>query len=150
MAEKTLARHVTIGGKTYGPGDDVPADMAEQITNPKAWVALDEAAAADENANREGGTESGQKLATTVTVGGKSYGPNDYVPDDVAQQITNPKAWEGGKVPSSAANSASSAEDKPGAPTPAPSGGQSVATPAEFSERDERPGRRTQVRQSRA
>lgn len=29
----------------------------------------------------------------------KTYGPDDDLPADVAKQITNPSAWEGGKVP---------------------------------------------------
>jgi hypothetical protein len=36
---KKLARYVNVDGATYGPDDDVPADIAEQITNPKAWEA---------------------------------------------------------------------------------------------------------------
>ncbi len=33
-----LARYVVVGGVTYGPGSDVPAEVAKQITNPKAWA----------------------------------------------------------------------------------------------------------------
>ncbi len=40
------------------------------------------------------------KLASYVHIGGQVYGPDSKVPADVAAQITNPKAWEGGKVPS--------------------------------------------------
>lgn len=36
---KKLARYTTIGGVTYGPDDKLPADVAKQITNPKAWEA---------------------------------------------------------------------------------------------------------------
>lgn len=36
----------------------------------------------------------GKKLAKNVHVGGEVYGPGSEVPDDVAEQITNPKAWE--------------------------------------------------------
>ena len=35
--KKGLAAHVYINGEHYGPGDDVPAEVAKQITNPKAW-----------------------------------------------------------------------------------------------------------------
>lgn len=98
MANKKLARHVTVAGKTYGPGDDVPAEIAEQIRNPKAWLPTDEDVV-DPYEGKTGGTTSGHKLAGTVTVAGKSYGPRDFVPDDVAAQIRNPKAWAGGKVP---------------------------------------------------
>jgi hypothetical protein len=34
---KRLVTHVAVGGVVYGPEDDVPADVAELITNPKAW-----------------------------------------------------------------------------------------------------------------
>lgn len=99
MEKKKLARHVTVAGTTYGPGDDVPADVAEKITNPKAWVSLEEDAPTDDSADRDAGTASGHRLATAVTVGGRTYGPDDFVPGDVARQITNPKAWQGGRLP---------------------------------------------------
>lgn len=35
----------------------------------------------------------GRKLAATVFVGDRAYGPGTDVPDDVAAQITNPAAW---------------------------------------------------------
>jgi hypothetical protein len=98
MENRKLARHVTVAGKTYGPGDDVPAEIAEQIRNPKAWIA-DADEVADPYEGKTGGTASGHKLAGTVTVAGKSYGPRDFVPDEVAAQIRNPKAWADGKVP---------------------------------------------------
>lgn len=98
MGNRKLARYVTVAGKTYGPGDDVPAEIAEQIRNPKAWVPTDEDVA-DPYEGKTGGTASGHKLAGTVTVAGKSYGPRDFVPDEVAAQIRNPKAWADGKVP---------------------------------------------------
>lgn len=116
MGQPTLARHVTVAGVTYGPGDDVPANIAEQITNPKAWRAADEAPGPDPNEGKGGGTDSGHRLATTVTVGGKSYSPADYLPDDVAAQIGNPRAWEGGKLPSDA----SPAEDGDKSPKKTP------------------------------
>lgn len=37
MARK-LATYVHIDGVAYGPNDDVPADVAKKITNPKAWA----------------------------------------------------------------------------------------------------------------
>ena len=95
--QKTLARHVTIAGATYGPGDDVPDHIAEKITNPKAWVPID----ADEPVEKPGnaGTSGGARLSGAVSVGGRTYGPDDHIPDEVAAQITNPKACKGGKVP---------------------------------------------------
>lgn len=102
MANRKLAASVHVAGVWYRPGDDVPEDVATQITNPKAW-----ATAAGENdggdaaasAPTEAGTASGARLAGRVNVAGRWYGPYDPIPDDVAAQITNPKAWEGGKLP---------------------------------------------------
>jgi hypothetical protein len=107
MAGKKLARNVTVGGKTYGPDDDVPAEVLAQIKNPKAYIADDAGPVEDPNADRDGGTSSGAKLSGPVTVGGRTYGPNDYVPDDVAAQIKNPKAWKDGKAPTATATDAS-------------------------------------------
>ncbi len=121
MAEqKRLARHVTVAGKTYGPNDDVPSDVMEKITNPKAWVPVDQAAGEANYSNKDAGTASGHRLATAVTVGGRTYGTNDFVPDDVAAQITNPKAWMGGKVPSAVAKAAEENRAAAPAQTPAP------------------------------
>jgi hypothetical protein len=48
MAGKKLARNTTINGVTYDAGTVPPADVAKEITNPKAWEAeADEAAAVD-------------------------------------------------------------------------------------------------------
>lgn len=30
-----------VTGRYWGPGDDVPAEVAERITNPKAWTVPD-------------------------------------------------------------------------------------------------------------
>jgi len=40
-----------------------------------------------------------RKLVAYVHVNGSVYGPGDKVPADVAAQIVNPKAWEGGDAP---------------------------------------------------
>lgn len=37
MAGKKLAANVYVDGVLYTPDSDVPADVAKQITNPKAW-----------------------------------------------------------------------------------------------------------------
>lgn len=37
MAAKKLVTYVNVDGQVYGPDDDVPADIAKEITNPKAW-----------------------------------------------------------------------------------------------------------------
>lgn len=39
MAAKKLATYVSVDGQWYGPNDDVPADVAKQITNESAWAA---------------------------------------------------------------------------------------------------------------
>ena len=43
---RKLAQYVTVHSEaesvTYGPGDDVPAEHAKLITNPKAWGDDDE------------------------------------------------------------------------------------------------------------
>ena len=91
----------------------MPADVAEKITNPKAWVPVDEDDTTNGDANPDAGTTSGHRLATTVTIGGRSYGPDDHIPDDVADQIRNPKAWEGGQIPT-AKRSAEGDEPKGG------------------------------------
>lgn len=100
--DKKLGRYVTVGSDTYGPGDELPAGVADQIRNSKAWEPRDTAAAEEQAAPTgvAGGTASGARLATSVTVGGVTYHPDDPLSDEVAGQISNPKAWEGGKVPS--------------------------------------------------
>lgn len=35
---KRLASFVYVDGKAYGPDDDIPAEVAKAITNPKAWA----------------------------------------------------------------------------------------------------------------
>ncbi|MBQ1047860.1 hypothetical protein KBX50_05225 [Micromonospora sp. C51] len=95
---KRLATTVYVAGRAWGPADDVPAEVAELITNPKAW-ATDDEPEPKEAKTRKAGTRAGVRLASTVHVGGRSYGPDDEVPDDVARRVTNPKAWEGGKAP---------------------------------------------------
>jgi hypothetical protein len=100
MANRKLAGAVYIGGKWYQVGDEVPDDVAAQITNPKLWAdAADEGGQAGSTARLEPGTASGARLVGRVNVGGKWYGPYDPIPDDVAAQITNPKVWDGGTLP---------------------------------------------------
>lgn len=51
-AERRLATyvhvHTTDGSKVFGPGDEVPAEYAELITNPKAWASDADEEPADE------------------------------------------------------------------------------------------------------
>lgn len=35
---RRLAAHVYVDGVAYSPDSDVPDEVAEQITNPKAWA----------------------------------------------------------------------------------------------------------------
>lgn len=108
--KRKLARHVTVGGVTYGPNDHLPDEVAAQIRTPKAWIPVDETAPADTR-SEHAGTTSGARLAKTVTVGGRNYSPSDEIPDAIAKQIRNPKAWEGGRLPTLA-----SAEPDKGTP----------------------------------
>lgn len=39
---RKLAQYVHINGQVFAPGDEPPADVAEQITNPAAWEGADE------------------------------------------------------------------------------------------------------------
>lgn len=98
MSKQRLGRHVTIDGKTYGPKDDLPPEIAEKIRNPKAWIPNGEALE-EEDPDRPAGTASGHRLASTVSVDGRTYSPKDPLPDRIARKIRNPKAWEGGNVP---------------------------------------------------
>lgn len=122
MAEtKKLARAVAVDGEWYQPGAEVPPEVAKRITNPKAWMSDEDRAegeAADGQAKKKPGTAGGARLARTVHVDGAAYGPNDPVPDDVAERITNPKAWEGGKLPGARA-AAKAAPAKAAKSTPA-------------------------------
>lgn len=107
---KKLARYVTVAGVTYGPKDDVPDDVLAQIKNPKAFVPAGETPEGPDYSDKDGGTSGGAKLAGPVTVGGVTYSPKDFVPDEVAARIKNPKAWEGGKPPKAQAASAPTAD----------------------------------------
>ncbi len=135
--QRRLAGPVTVGSRTYRPGDDLPADVVEQIRNPKAWAVDEAEAAAEAERKKAGGTTSGHRLASYVTVGGRTYSPDDPLPDDVAAQIRNPKAWEGGKLPTLTDGAAGKdAETAPGADTetaatePTAGDGEPVAEPA--------------------
>ncbi len=37
MAARKAAAYVTVGGITYAPGDEVPADLVDLVDNPAAW-----------------------------------------------------------------------------------------------------------------
>lgn len=38
MSGRRLATHVHVRGVVYGPDSDVPPEVAEKISNPKAWA----------------------------------------------------------------------------------------------------------------
>lgn len=38
MAGRKLTTYVHVDGQAYGPGDEVPADVAKRITNDKVWA----------------------------------------------------------------------------------------------------------------
>lgn len=95
-----LARRVFAGGQWWEAGSEPPAAVAATIRNPRNWAtdedddttdATDTAAAA-----RRG---DGPRLARRIYASGQWYGPDDEVPAEVARAITNPKAWEGGQLP---------------------------------------------------
>ncbi len=46
--QKKVAGYVTVGAKTYGPGEAPSAEDAKLIDNPKAWTAEDAEDASDE------------------------------------------------------------------------------------------------------
>lgn len=101
MAEgRKLAANVNVGGVWYRAGDNLPAEVAEKVTNPKVFAPDDDG---EQQEHNEPGTPSGARLAARVNVGGTWYGPDDAVPKEVAEKIRNPKAWEGGQVPTAAA-----------------------------------------------
>lgn len=106
MAEqRRLTKFVEVDGTWYGPDDDVPADVAEKIQNPRLWAGEPDQAEGDgdeQESRAKAGTPSGHRLARHVEVDGTWYGPDSYVPDKVAAKVTNAKAWEGGKLPASA------------------------------------------------
>lgn len=61
MAEKKLARYVTVAGTTYGPDDDVPSDVAKQIDNPKAFEERDDAPPTEVAARKQKALDSDVK-----------------------------------------------------------------------------------------
>ncbi len=99
---RRLARPVSVAGKWYTPEDDIPADIAAKIKNPKAWatdVTPDDGGNTDDAERRPAGAPTGARLAMRVSVAGKWYTPEDDIPADIAAKIKNPKAWEGGVLP---------------------------------------------------
>jgi hypothetical protein len=148
---RRLAGPVTVGARTYQPDDYLPPEVAAQIRNPKAWAVDEAEAKAEADRPKTGGTTSGARLSGHVTVGGKTWRPDEPLPDDVAAQIRNPKAWEGGKLPDQADGSAEKTaesdpgeEDAPPAP-PAPADFEPAPEPAGDGEQK---GRRSGARRT--
>lgn len=128
--KRVLRTSVYAGGQWWKAGSTPPDDIAGKITNPKAWTTAtdEEADQADKAANA--GTSTGARLARRVTVGGAWYGPDDPIPDEVAAKVRNPKAWEGGELPTLPTASASTATgDQGGAPTADRTGGDGGDNP---------------------
>ena len=48
MSNGKLAAYVHVDGRVFGPDDEVPAEFAAQITNPKAWEVAPDPEALDE------------------------------------------------------------------------------------------------------
>lgn len=53
MTSRKLKRYVTVGSGTYGPDDDVPADVLDQIDNPAAFEDPDDATPAEVAARKQ-------------------------------------------------------------------------------------------------
>lgn len=53
MAPRRLVSFVHVAGKVYGPGDDVPSEVADAITNPKAWGEQPTAEGEESDADQE-------------------------------------------------------------------------------------------------
>ncbi|MEU1761300.1 hypothetical protein [Micromonospora sp. NPDC005652] len=121
-----LAKRVFAGGQWWGVGDEPPKEVAETILNPANW-------ATDEDENDDTATTparrrpDGPRLAGRVYAGGQWYGPDDEVPADVARRIDNPKAWEGGKMPTFDDGEADG-DDEPAEAATATAGGSTTST----------------------
>jgi hypothetical protein len=97
--DRVLARAVWVDGVKWAAGSTPPPHIAAKITNPRAWTTPDAVALQADQPARATGASDGTRLARAVWVEGRKYLPGDVVPDEVASKITNPKAWEGGRLP---------------------------------------------------
>ncbi len=141
--KRVLASAVYAAGQWWKAGSTPPDDVAEKITNPKAWTDAPDESAKNET-DTKAGTASGARLVRRVAVAGKWYGPDDEIPDDVARQIRNPKVWEGGELPELSPNPEPSKDDRVETPsTPAVLNAGERVTPADETDEDNEPkGRR--------
>jgi hypothetical protein len=96
---RRLATNVEVDGTWYGPGDEIPDEIAAKIRNPKVWAVDDVEQRRSQVEDGPAGASGGTRLTANVEVDGRWYGPGDHIPDDVAAKIRNPKVWEGGRLP---------------------------------------------------
>ncbi|WP_431881827.1 hypothetical protein [Micromonospora chalcea] len=114
-----LAKRVFAGGQWWGIGDEPPAAVAATILNPANWASDDD----DDDTTEQrpaARRPQGPRLSGRVYAGGQWYGPDDDVPAEVARTIDNPKAWEGGKMPTF--------DDEPAEAVTATAGGSTTST----------------------
>ena len=76
-ASKGLAGYVHVGGQVYGPEDRVPADVANAITNPKAWAAGSTPEADDAASGEPGGYEALTKAELVEAIDARNEGRED-------------------------------------------------------------------------
>lgn len=101
MAKK-LAQRVFAGGQWWEAGDEPPEAVARTIRNPRLWSTDGDDAEQEPAPRRRAGT--GPRLAARVQVDGTWYGPDsEDILDEVVARIRNPKAWEGGVLPTTTA-----------------------------------------------
>lgn len=125
---RRLAGRTYAAGRWWEPEDDMPDEVAEQITNPKAWD--DERKSIVELARDARTAESGYggaKLSAPVIALGAWRDPDDRLSEEVARAITNPKAWVGGKLPTFAERDAREASSAPADDTEGRDDGPAVA-----------------------
>lgn len=53
MGARKAVRFLTVGDTTYAPGDEVPADAVALVDHPRAWVSLEDEAAAESDADED-------------------------------------------------------------------------------------------------
>lgn len=105
---KQLAMNVTVGDQTYEAGSTPPPEIAEQITNPRAWAGPDEVPhtkLADEAAQRE-------RKETASEAGA--------VEEPLAQVVPDPPALLDSTVPADAPDPPAVTQPAPDSPPPAP------------------------------
>lgn len=68
-----LAGPVNVGGVWYGPDDEVPAEVAARIRNPKAWV---------DGVMPDTSATEGQRGGSTGSTGGADTAPDGGSDDD--------------------------------------------------------------------